>query len=130
MINDYFTKQERKAGPDFSLATINIVFLLLLFFVISGSIVDRSAIIVDPVETQQLDITKLPQPLLILTQDAPMTYNGEPISSENLVQKSSSLRKLYILVSKTYPATEAIKIIDMISQQGTQTILVTYRKNN
>lgn len=108
------------------MATINIVFLLLLFFVLSGSLVDRRLLLDDPVETDTLEITKLPQPLLVLAHSKPMTLNGNVVDRSRLLEEVTHLPELFVLISKQYSANKALALMHEVRSQGTKPVLVTF----
>ena len=69
---------------DFTLTMINIVFLLLLFFLTTGSLTNReeaqSAI---PV-TRNLPLERLPRPLLLLQADGALFLDGVPVPENGI----------------------------------------------
>src|SRR5690606_36275072 len=53
----------RRRKPDFSLTTVNIVFLLLLFYLATGSLIKKSELETDIPVTEELPLERLPRPL-------------------------------------------------------------------
>ena len=74
---------------DFTLTMINIVFLLLLFFLTTGSLTNReeaqSAI---PV-TRNLPLERLPRPLLLLQADGSLVLDGLPVADDSVADAAS-----------------------------------------
>ena len=78
---------------DFSIATINVVFLLLLFFILSGTIVERSETEIDPALTRSLPVERLPRPLLVLRGPDDIVLDGRPTGRADLPAALSALRR-------------------------------------
>ena len=70
---------------DFTLTMINIVFLLLLFFLTTGSLSNREETQATVPETHTLPMERLPRPLLLLEADGRLLLDGQAISREELV---------------------------------------------
>ena len=70
---------------DFTLTMINIVFLLLLFFLTTGSLSNRDETQATVPETHTLPMERLPRPLLLLENDGRMLLDGQPVSRQELV---------------------------------------------
>ena len=66
-------KTARKIPLDFSLTTVNIVLLLIFFFLVSGSLIETEELSVDLAQTTELPLDRLPRPLLLM--DVP-PYSG------------------------------------------------------
>ncbi len=73
--------QRRK--PDFTLTMINIVFLLLLFFLTTGSLTNRNEAQADIPFTKDLPLERLPRPLLLITAD------GEPVPRRQALTRAT-----------------------------------------
>lgn len=126
-------KMRRK--PDFSLATINIVFLLLLFFLSVGTIVDSQELGVDAPETSELPLDRLPRPLLLISLNGSLSLDGEALTGETLLtaaraagrDKAGAERAINILAAAELPGRDLVNIVARLSGQGLQTKLVTLR---
>ena len=82
--------RRRRQAPDFSLATVNVVFLLLLFFLAVGTIVDPEEIEVAPPETSELPLDRLPRPLLVIRADGTMSLDGAAVSTSELSERAQA----------------------------------------
>ncbi|MCF6334310.1 MAG: hypothetical protein L3J12_01030, partial [Spirochaetales bacterium] len=69
MISDSLEARKRAPAVDFSLAIINVVFLLLFFFILTGSVVKGSEMEVRPPFTQKLPVARMPRPLIVISQN-------------------------------------------------------------
>ncbi len=128
------SRQHRK--PDFSLATINIVFLLLLFFLSVGTIVDSQEIGVDAPETRELPLDRLPRPLLLINERGVLSLDGRALTDEQLVSvaKNASLSQdgtvnpINILADVALPGRELVETVGRLSLAGVEVRLVTLRE--
>ena len=117
--------------PDFSLATINIVFLLLLFFLIAGSVVQKAETTVDIPLATKLPVENLPRPLLVVSYDA-LFLDGRPITQETLATQATESLKvrggfINILAERDQPATRLLDVLDILSGAGLPARIVTVK---
>lgn len=70
--------------PDFSLAIVNIVLLLVFFFLITGSLVQQGETSVDLAETSDLPLERLPRPLLLIDKQGDMALDGVAVLPDQL----------------------------------------------
>ncbi len=76
-------RRTERAYPDASLSIVNIVLLLLFFFMIVGQTAKP-----DPgmalATTEDLPLEQLPQPILVIETNGAWVLDGEPVSPELL----------------------------------------------
>ena len=118
--------------PDFSLATINIVFLLLLFFLIAGSVVQKAETTVDIPLATKLPVENLPRPLLVVSYDDALFLDGLPITQETLAARATESLKvrgdfINILAERDQPATRLLDVLDILSGAGLPARIVTVK---
>lgn len=77
-------RRKKRARPDFSLSVINIVFLLLLFYLASGSLVKPGETATDAPVTAGLRPELLPRPLLVVAADRSLLLDGVSIALDDL----------------------------------------------
>ena len=126
-------KARRK--PDFSLATINIVFLLLLFFLSVGTIIDPQELGVEAPETNELPLDRLPRPLLLIKQDGQLSLDGETLTDGTFVEvatnaserKDGTKNAINILAAAALPGRDLVEVIGRLSAAGLKVRLVTVR---
>lgn len=80
--------QRRK--PDFTLTMVNIVFLLLLFFLTTGSLTNREEAQSAVPVTSTLPLEKLPRPLLLLESDGRLFLDGKLITRPAVVESAKT----------------------------------------
>lgn len=119
---------------DFSLATINIVFLLLMFFMIAGSIVQKVEVTVDIPLATKLPLENLPRPLLVVSYNNALFLDGVPVAAANLAQAAAAslVNKsgyVNILAERDLPARPLLDALDLLSRAGLPVRIVTLRED-
>ncbi|WP_281859068.1 ExbD/TolR family protein [Litoreibacter halocynthiae] len=123
----------RKIPLDFSLTTVNIVLLLIFFFLVSGSLVETEELTVDLAQTSELPLDRLPRPLLLMDVGDKLQLNGNPVTAETLLPALTPLLKadaprLHILADRDVPAGALVSLIQRSDLQGIEIKLVTLRQ--
>lgn len=118
--------------PDFSLATINIVFLLLLFFLIAGTVVQKAETDVDIPLATKLPLENLPRPLLVVSAEGGLFLDGQPLTEDVLATRASDSLKLRgafinILADRDQPATRLLDVLAVLAGAGLPARIVTVK---
>jgi biopolymer transport protein ExbD len=95
---------------DFTLAMINIVFLLLLFFLTTGSLSNRQEAQSTVPVTRDLPLERLPRPLLLLEADGTLLLDGQPVPRAGLIEAA---RKALAATGRTGTALSLLAQRDM-----------------
>ncbi|SDX63426.1 ExbD/TolR family protein [Litoreibacter albidus] len=127
-------KTARKIPLDFSLTTVNIVLLLIFFFLVSGSLIETEELSVDLAETSELPLDRLPRPLLLMDVGDKLQLNGDPVTEDTLRAALSPLLnkdrpRLHILADRDVPAGALVSLIQRGDLQGIEIKLVTLRQH-
>lgn len=102
--------------PDVSLAIVNIVLLLILFFLASGAIINASASLdIDMAETRDLPIEHLPRPVLAVALDGALVLDGVPVAPEALAGALADAAVLHLVIDRAAPA---VQVLDLLAQPG------------
>lgn len=102
--------------PDVSLAIVNIVLLLILFFLASGALINASAPMdVEMAETSDLDIAHLPRPVLAITANGGLELDGAPVLPDDLAQALAAAQTLHLVIDREAPATQ---VLDLLGRPG------------
>ena len=122
-------KRPKRIGLDFSLTTVNIVLLLIFFFLVSGSLVETEELSVDLAETTDPPLDRLPRPLLLVDTDGRLLLDGQTIDTAG-VREALPLDtpRLHILADKDVPAGDLVTLIQDPNLTGFELQLVTFRK--
>ena len=65
---------------------INIALLLVLFFLVAGTIVEEEELGISPPEVMERPDTRLPRPLLAMTNEGQFLLDGVPVTDPGLVE--------------------------------------------
>lgn len=97
--------------PDTSLAIINIVLLLIFFFLLTGRLASAPGIPVQLSETAELPIAALPKPILVWEGDDELTLDGMPIAADALDAALADRTLLHILIDRSESARVLIDLL-------------------
>lgn len=119
---------QSRIKTDSSMFIVNIVLLLILFFLATGRLLNAPTSSVDLSETTDLPIETLPKPLLIVEDDSSLSLNGEPITPELLQQGLAGEDTVYLLIARTASATELATLLAEPALEAVEVRLVTIHK--
>lgn len=107
----------RSQGPkmDSSLAIINVVLLLIFFFIASGSLLASRGVEVVLPETLDLPLDMLPEPLLVILDDGSLLLDGTPVPNGNLAEATKAFPILHLLSDKE---TNAGLLLDTLAAEN------------
>ncbi len=113
--------------PDFSLAIVNIVLLLVFFFLITGSLVQQGETSVNLAETSDLPLERLPRPLLLIDKQGDMALDGQPISADEVAGQlgPDMPEALYVLADSKLSADRLMALTTRPDLAGVSMRLVT-----
>jgi biopolymer transport protein ExbD len=83
-------REKRRERMEFALPTINVIFLLMLYFLVAGTIVQKDELSVLPPLTAEDATARLPRPLLVMTDAATFTLDGIPVERTALVAAAAT----------------------------------------
>lgn len=106
-------KTHVRSTPDTSLAIINIVLLLIFFFLLTGRLAQAPGIPVELSQTADLPIAALPKPILVWEGDSDLTLDGTPIAPDALEAALADQTQLHILIDR---AESARVLIDLLAR--------------
>ncbi|WP_413220733.1 biopolymer transporter ExbD [Tritonibacter mobilis] len=112
----------QRVQTDTSLAIVNVVLLLLLFFLASGSLISAQDTDIDLPTTQELLPEQLPSPLLEVRLDGSLLLDGEPVALSQLDDMLEGAQTLYVLMERTAPALD---LLELLAQAPFGTLNVT-----
>lgn len=114
----------RKSPPtmDFAVPAINIVFLLLLFFITSGSQVNKPELGIAPPTAELLPGDRLPRPLLAVMPEGALFLDGEAIAEADLLSTIAARRladpaafaTLNIMADRSFSARRLLALMDRL----------------
>jgi biopolymer transport protein ExbD len=121
---------------DFILPMINIVFLLLLFFLTAGSLANRNEAQSAIPITATLPLERLPRPLLLVQSDGSLELDGRPVTRDDVVRSvrngaagtGEAAMPVSVLADPDMPATTLLTLVDALRAEGVGIRLVTLRR--
>ena len=115
---------------DVSLAIVNIVLLLIFFFLATGQLLNPPTQGVDLAETSELPLDQLPSPILVVHDDGRWELDGAPVAPELLNTAVADLPApltLHILIAGAAPAGSLMTIVNRPELATAELRLVTLR---
>jgi biopolymer transport protein ExbD len=116
--------------PDVSFAIVNIVLLLILFFLATGALVNTPDQGVDISETRDLEIDQLPPPVLLIRPDRSLSLDGIDITPEGLVQTLQGQSVVHVLIDRSAPALDLLQILAQPGMDQFDIRLVTVHRRD
>ncbi|WP_330647206.1 biopolymer transporter ExbD (plasmid) [Thioclava litoralis] len=112
--------------PDMALAIVNVVLLLIMFFLATGALFNRAApSSVSLSQTTDLAVTQLPKPLLEKRPDGGLYLDDAPVTPDALGNALAPVGDVYVLIDKTAPAFELTSLLALPGLSGHDIVLVT-----
>jgi len=115
--------------PDFSLATVNIVLLLLLYFLVAGDPAAETERAIVPPSTRNLPLEGLPRPLLVARPGGALELDGVAVTLPAVMDRiaAGTLPRVHLLVSREHPARALLDLAARLAGAGAELRLVTLR---
>ncbi|WP_308917901.1 ExbD/TolR family protein [Jannaschia sp. LMIT008] len=113
---------------DASLSIVNIVLLLIFFFLATGRLIAPADADLRPAETTELPLAALPDPILTMGADGDLALDGVPVAPELLAAALSELSdgaRLHLLVDRDVPAERFVALIGRPALRDLDLQLVT-----
>lgn len=117
-----------KQEPDVSLAIVNIVLLLILFFLATGAMMNSPSRGVNIAETLDLPRDQLPRPVLVIGDGGTLELDDAPIAQGDLAAALTGERALYVLIDRERPALELLELLATEGLERLDIHLVTAHK--
>jgi biopolymer transport protein ExbD len=118
-----------------TIALINIVFLMLVFFLIAGTIAPPIARDIQAISTQSQTKPEAPDGTLAIKADGSLVINGRPVTIEDYTQTLASADKgtgtpvtMRLLPDRNLPATKLLDVINALhAATGDETVILSER---
>lgn len=124
-------RPHRKAKLDVSLAIVNLVLLLIFFFLSTGRLLNPVTNEIDLSETTDLPLDQLPSPILVVGEDGVWSLDGAPVAPELLGAALQSLPQpvtLHVLINRAAPANSLLAVINRPELRDVSLRLVTMHR--
>jgi len=126
-----FPEPERREFGENVIPLINIVFLLLIFFMLAGTLTPPDAFDVEPPETREARMEDEPEEgLILLSADGELAFEGEEITFSGLAEAvASRLRDdeppmLTLKADSAVPASLLLDLMDVLREAGAESIML------
>ncbi|ESR23885.1 ExbD/TolR family protein [Lutibaculum baratangense] len=124
----------RRLSDEGVVPLINVVFLLLIFFLIAGTMTPPSPVELDPVTTRESPAARSPAAVLFVSGDGRMAYRARPVTVSELsgIVRADDERDrgqpLSVMLDRELPSRELALILDALARGGVSNLrLVTLR---
>lgn len=111
MSRELLPPARRPKKVDTSLAIVNIVLLLIFFFLATGSLLNSEPTVISLPETSELPIDLLPDPILVVTETGDFELNGEPVPEGGLAEAVIDFPTLHIFIDRNASASELLDLL-------------------
>ncbi|MEP4196428.1 MAG: biopolymer transporter ExbD [Aliishimia sp.] len=122
---------KEKQQLDVSLAIVNIVLLLIFFFLATGRLLNPVGPDLDLAETTELPLDQLPSPILVVGADGSWQLDGEDVAQDFLAIALDTLEQpvtLHLLVDRSAPANAMIAVLNRPELASREVKLVTLHR--
>lgn len=118
-------QMKRRARSEPVISLINIVFLILIFFMVAGTLAQPVTGNLQFVQASGLDCCTEPD-ALVVTRDGRLHYRGEPVTSVSdfLDRKPGASKTARILPDRDLPATDLLTLIAELKTAGATKVMV------
>lgn len=119
---------------DFALPTINVIFLLMLYFLVAGTMADPDELSVAPPQTTPVPAERLPRPLLLVTETGGLVLDGLGIEEAEIGQRgpaalaAAGTEVLNLLVPAEMAAEPFLQLLARLDAAGVPVRLVTVER--
>ena len=120
--------KRRKAKGEPTIALINVVFLMLIFFLIAGTLAPPLDPDLTLVNTRDLDSTAPPEGLVI-NADGTLQADGNPIASAQDYFATHSTETVRVIPDQALPAKTLLQIGAALREAGAETILIATERS-
>ncbi len=124
-------KSQNKINPNFSMSSMtDIVFLLLIFFMLTSTLVTTNALKIE-LPTSSAESLKQQTVSISITEDLRYFINNEPVEESFLESKireyfnSIDNPTLVLRAAKTIPIEHAVSVIDLAYRNNYKIVLAT-----
>jgi hypothetical protein len=126
--------RKRRITNDVGLAIVNIVFLLIFFFLTTGQLLSNAAQGVEIAETTELPLDRLPKPILVVGAGGSLELDGRPVTADLLgvavrgTGVAEPITLLHVLIARDALAGALLDVIGRPELAPVSLRLVTLRK--
>lgn len=115
---------------------IDVLFLLLIFFIMSSTFIEQPGMKLELPESQSATSEKMKELILEMKEDGQITLNKEPASLDNLEElfeqaiPSMEEKTLVIKADKHVPHGDVVKVMDMAKLSGLEKLVIATKSKS
>ena len=115
---------------------IDVLFLLLIFFIMSSTFIEQPGMKLELPESQSATSEKMKELILEMKEDGQITLNQEPASLDNLEElfeqaiPSMEEKTLVIKADKHVPHGDVVKVMDMAKLSGLEKLVIATKSKS
>lgn len=116
----------RRDKPEPTIALINVVFLMLIFFLVAGTVAQPMDQTLNLVRTSDLE-GREPPDAVVIHADGRLSYRGEPLADvANFVASRANpeLREVRIVPDRSVDATRLVEVARLLRGAGAQSVII------
>lgn len=122
--------RENKTYMDSSLAIVNVVLLLIFFFIATGSLLTSRGVEIALPDTAELPLDILPEPLLVIDKAGGMQLNGEVVLPGMLATATIEFPTLHVLADRNANAGQVLDTLASENLIAVEIRLVTIHRKS
>ena len=125
----FHEKKRRKVIINIT-SLIDVLFLLLIFFMVSSTFVEQPGMKLELPESKSSTTEKIKELILEINPDQSMMLNQESVTIENLEQKFKDLlpsleeKSLVLKADKNVPHGTVVKVMDLAKLSGLEKLII------
>jgi biopolymer transport protein ExbD len=125
----FHEKKRRKVIINIT-SLIDVLFLLLIFFMVSSTFVEQPGMKLELPESKSSSTEKIKELILEINADLSMVLNQEPVTMEELEQKFKALlpsleeKSLVLKADKNVPHGTVVKVMDLAKLSGLEKLII------
>ncbi|MDZ7330769.1 MAG: biopolymer transporter ExbD [candidate division KSB1 bacterium] len=128
----FHEKKRRKVIINIT-SLIDVMFLLLIFFMVSSTFIEQPGMKLELPESKSATVEQIKELVLEITAEQRMLLNQDPVSIENLESKIKQLlpnlaeNSLVLKADRSVPHGMVVKVMDIAKLSGIEKLVIATR---
>lgn len=128
----FHEKKRRKVIINIT-SLIDVMFLLLIFFMVSSTFIEQPGMKLELPESKSATIEQIKELVLEITADQRMLLNQDPVTLEDLEGKIKALfpnlaeKSLVLKADRSVPHGTVVKVMDIAKLSGIEKLIIATR---
>lgn len=118
-----------RSRPDPTIALINIVFLMLIFFLIAGQLAPPLDPALELVDTS--DLAAAPPPdALVISAEGEVSYRGDPVEPAAYLETLEEGARVRLVPDRALPASRLVEVASELRAAGAPSVAIVSRQGD